>query len=240
MINSVRNTVLSVLNKNNYGYLSPSDFNLFAKQAQLDLFEDYFFRYNRAINAENARRGGTEYAGIAARLQGVIDTFLVPGVLAQVAVDTNSYYLPSVDTTGNDYYLINRVMFGTREVEKVSDHRIQMLINSHLTTPTLLYPSYSSVGNQLTVYPDTITAVGALSCTYIRYPVPPNWTFVELLTGEPVFNQSVADFQNFELPDDDEVSLVTKILQYAGMSIREGEVYQFGKVEEQNEEQSDQ
>ena len=42
MINSVRNTVLAILNKNNYGYISPSDFNLFAKQAQMDIFEDYF------------------------------------------------------------------------------------------------------------------------------------------------------------------------------------------------------
>ena len=36
MINSVRNTVLAIINKNNYGYISPSDFNLFAKQAQLE------------------------------------------------------------------------------------------------------------------------------------------------------------------------------------------------------------
>ena len=52
MINSVRNTVLSILNKNNYGYISPSDFNLFAKQAQLDIFEDYFYQYNNQINKE--------------------------------------------------------------------------------------------------------------------------------------------------------------------------------------------
>ena len=54
MINSVRNTVLAIINKNNYGYLSPNDFNLFAKQAQLDLFDEYFFQYNQQINEENA------------------------------------------------------------------------------------------------------------------------------------------------------------------------------------------
>ena len=41
-INDVRNTVLAIANKNNYGYISPQDFNLYAKQAQLDMFEDYF------------------------------------------------------------------------------------------------------------------------------------------------------------------------------------------------------
>ena len=50
MINSVRNTVLSVLNKNNYGYISPSDFNLYAYQAQMELYEEYYSNYNKIIN----------------------------------------------------------------------------------------------------------------------------------------------------------------------------------------------
>ena len=41
MINEVRQTVLAILNKNNYGYISPGDFNLYAEQAQLDLFDEY-------------------------------------------------------------------------------------------------------------------------------------------------------------------------------------------------------
>ena len=59
MINSVRNTVLAILNKNNYGYIAPNDFNLYAKQAQLDLFEDLFYEYNYQIIKENARQSGT-------------------------------------------------------------------------------------------------------------------------------------------------------------------------------------
>ena len=43
MINEVRNTVLSIANKNNFGYITPNDFNLYARQAQLDIFEDYFY-----------------------------------------------------------------------------------------------------------------------------------------------------------------------------------------------------
>ena len=53
MINDIRNTVLAVLNKNNYGYISPQDFNLYAQQAQMDLFEDYFYAYNYQVNKEN-------------------------------------------------------------------------------------------------------------------------------------------------------------------------------------------
>ena len=81
MINSVRNTVLSIINKNNYGYISPSDFNLFAKQAQLDIFDEYFIRYNEQINEENMRLSGTGYADIKLSYEEVIDTFSVTATL---------------------------------------------------------------------------------------------------------------------------------------------------------------
>ena len=42
MINSVRNTVLAIINKNNYGYISPSDFNLFDEKLNKNAFPDSF------------------------------------------------------------------------------------------------------------------------------------------------------------------------------------------------------
>ena len=106
MINSVRNTVLSILNKNNYGYISPADFNLFAKQAQLDIFEDYFYQYNNQINKENnrlSRLSGTGYADIKKGLEEVIDSFSVTSFLSRV--NANVYALPT------DYYLINKIFY---------------------------------------------------------------------------------------------------------------------------------
>ena len=108
MINTVRNTVLSVLNKNNYGYLSPSDFNLFAKQAQLDIFEDYFYEYNYQINKENARTSGTGYADIRKGIEEAIEIFSVTNGL--VSNFENMYSLPSITTTGHDYYLLNKAL----------------------------------------------------------------------------------------------------------------------------------
>jgi hypothetical protein len=99
MINSVRNTVLSVLNKNNYGYISPSDFNLYAKQAQMELFEEYFSQYNKIINMENSRLSGTSYADIGKVTQEAIEIFSTTSTLTQVSPATNRFYLPSVSTT---------------------------------------------------------------------------------------------------------------------------------------------
>ena len=76
-INEVRNTVLALANKNNYGYISPADFNLYAQQAQMDMFEDYFYQYNNQLLKENLRQSGSGYADISKGLVEVIDTFYV-------------------------------------------------------------------------------------------------------------------------------------------------------------------
>jgi hypothetical protein len=47
-----------------------------------------------------------------------------------------------------------------------------------------------------------------------------------------LFDQSANDYQDFELPLTDEPLLVSKILEFAGLSIREMEVNTFGNNEE--------
>jgi len=240
MINSVRNTVLAIINKNNYGYISPSDFNLFAKQAQLDIFDEYFTNYNQQINEENARISGTGYADLKLGYEEVIDSFAVTKTLTQNV--NNIYYLPSQTTTGDDYYLINKILCYNAgvlkgEAEKVSNSKINLLNKSLLTAPSDSYPAYTQKGDSVTIFPATFNGALDVQATYIRYPKDPKWTFITLYNGEPVFDQTQTDYQDFELPIDDSNNLVARILQYAGISIREGDVYQFGQVEEQKENQ---
>ena len=317
MINSVRNTVMAVANKNNYGYISPQDFNLYCLQAQMDLFENYFYQYNNWINKENSRVSGTGYADIVKGLEEVIDAFSATAYLAQpVANVNNQYNLPA------DYYLINKIFYyptlkvsGTTtgvngyelidanqtfttsvavgdvitnttdntsayitaitnnttlvisenimanaeayniydqynitEVERVNQNKLFYLTSSNLTYPTTQYPAYvlggassnvtpGVVGNTISVYPTTITQGGAIQAQYIRYPLAPQWTYVETSGLDPVFNPSDANYQNFELPASDEPNLVAKILQYIGVEIREGDVVKFGQTQEISESQ---
>tara|TARA_R100000353_G_scaffold111058_2_gene79692 strand:- start:22611 stop:23336 length:726 start_codon:yes stop_codon:yes gene_type:complete len=225
MINEVRNTVLSILNKNNYGYISPSDFNLFAKQAQLDIFEQYFYGYNRQINKENNRLGrlsGSGLADLKKQLAEVIDTFTMQISIAQAG---GVYPLP------NDWYTLLDLLNGSTIVERVNESKINLLNSSLLTAPSTEFPAYvfqptpspaSNLSNSLRVYPNTI--VGNLTLQYIRYPKDPKWTFNTLTLGEPIFDQSQPDYQDFELPMSDYAELVTRILKYSGLSIREQEI----------------
>jgi hypothetical protein len=244
MINSVRNTVLSVLNKNNYGYISPSDFNLFAAQAQLEIYENYFSDYNKFTNLENARQSGSGYADLRKPIEEAMEVFSVTSTLTQVAPATNRFYLPSVTTTGFDYFLINKVLCYDAsvnprvlkgEAEKVPHTRITLLNNSNLTAPTEMYPAYTQEGSILTVYPSSFNLANEVEANYFRYPKVPKWTYVSLVNGEPVFNQSQPDYQDFEVPAEDEFKLVMKILQYCGVSIRETEVTQFAMAQQQME-----
>ena len=313
MINSVRNTVQGVLNKNNYGYISPQDFNLYAKQAQMEFFEEYFSNYNKVINMENSRMSGTDYADIEQPIAEVMEyfmrsDFLVP-ILTPSGFTVNQFYAPSLITVGYDYYMINKLLCYTLkratgqntatiplnqlidagasfvntgvvygdvvvnlttlesatvmtvsatalslsaniflaigdkyavyagasavDAEKVSVGKITMLNNSMLTAPSTTFPVYTLDNSSVvTAYPNSITGYGAVNATYFRYPLDPKWTYITLASGEPLFDQTQLDYQDFELPLEEEYKLAQKILQYCGMTIRETEVVQYALGQE--------
>lgn len=317
-INDVRNTVLAIANKNNYGYISPQDFNLYAQQSQMDMFEDYFYQYNNQLTKENQRMSGTGYADITKGLLEVIDTFYVNKPLLNISssVSPNLYTLPS------DYYLINKMLVYTKELasgtttsvnggstavndstadfisrgvvagdivstitggvvyntvvsqvvnatnllvfstpgvqvwdnigktyniysansiieaERVAQSKITMLNNSVLTKPNIGYPAYTQNALAAEAFPITINKTGQLTSQYVRYPLPPKWTFVSITLGEPIFDASQADYQDFELPLSDEPELIAKICKYVGLEIREADVYAFGTEALANEQQT--
>jgi hypothetical protein len=59
-----------------------------------------------------------------------------------------------------------------------------------------------------------------IKCNYIRKPADPNWTYT-VVVGKALHNASASDLQNFELHASEETSLVLKILQLAGVSIKD-------------------
>ena len=321
MINSVRNTVIAILNKNNYGYISPSDFNLYAQQAQLELFMKYFSDYNTIINKENGRASGTDYADFGKSYSEQAEEFIVTNSLTNTSTTTtlsNTYYLPSLLTTGDEEYMINKVLCYSKilasgvntsvvasqlidslanfslagvsvgdivtntsvapmttatvtsvsatilglsaniftlvpesyrivdtsvqnEAEKVSAGKITLLNMSPITSPSVNYPAYTQTSDLITFYPSSIINLPLqVEATYFRYPKNPKWTYILLANGEPVFDQSQPDYQDFELPLDCEPDLINKILQYAGMSIREVSAVQFAQGLEQLDNQSEQ
>ncbi len=232
MINSVRNTVLAVCNKNNYGYISPSDFNLYAKQAQLDIFEKLIFQYNYQINKENAHMAGSGMADTANAILSELEPFFHTEELLYISgsdyrIPPDSYILVDVYYKGGGGYV---------QSEKLPQSKANRVIQSNLTAPTLSRTAYSSGGYvdgfKVRMFPSAITGANDVDGAYLRYPADPKWTYVSLQNGEPMFNATAGDYQDFQLSAQSEPKLVMKILQYAGVSIRESEVYRFYEQEE--------
>ena len=130
----------------------------------------------------------------------------------------------------NNYYVFDKEY--VNEAEKVNHSKITMLNSSLLTKPSNMFPAYTQEGDLMQVFPDTILQYGQVQAQYIRYPKEPKWTYVTLVNGEPSFDQTQPDYQDFEVPLDDESLLISKILAYAGISIREADVFSYAKSEE--------
>ena len=158
----------------------------------------------------------------------------VQGVAVNTLTVTGAFF-----TTNPLSYTVIKAGTQQNEAEKVTHSKITMLNNSIYTAPNTTYPAYTSQEALLQVSPNTITSAGRVIAQYFRYPKDPNWTYISLTNGEPIFNQSDAQYQDFEIPLDDENNLTMKILQYAGVSIREVEVSQFANGEETKENQQE-
>jgi len=232
MINEVRNTVLSILSKDNRGYITPFEFNLFAKQAQREIFENYMEEYSRAYVKRIARMHGEGYTDIPKRISESLDIFHTDATL----VYSGDHFI-----TPANMYLLDRLTYNnTLEIEKVTHGKILNLLSSNLTAPTVSYPVYTYDEVGVLVYPNSITS--NVSASYLRFPADPKWTYVAMGPGDsdPLFNPSAADYQDFEIGSDDFTLLVVKILGYCGVSIREAEVVQVAKAQEMQDSQQKQ
>ena len=103
-VDTVYQRVLALANKEQRGYVTPLEFNLLANQAQLDIFEQYFYDINQFAVTDDI---GAEYSDAVDTLEEKISIFETSGTVAGGAM------LPS------NLYRIGTVIFGGNEVEQI-------------------------------------------------------------------------------------------------------------------------
>lgn len=214
MIDNVRSTVLSVLNKENRGTLTVSQFNAYAKYAQQLLFDQYFSEYSRLSTLKNARRLSRDQGDKLTILRSNIDKFMK---LATVSKTSTYYVKPS------DMYTPISLVYGGKMVEHIPKHKQTFLESSNISGPSALYPGYCDENDYWYLKPTTLA--DSLSVAYIRTLADPKWTYT-IIGENPIFNPSAGDYQDFELGPDDETGLIIEILKLSGVTIREAEVTQ--------------
>jgi len=221
-IDTVYQRVLAILNKENRGYVTPQEFNLFANQAQLEVFEQYFFdlnQYNRLP------KNDTEYSDLPKLINEKLSKFKKS---ASVSYMTDHFHLPS------DLHKLGTVIYNnTTPVEQIDKKNLLEYQLSKLTAPTTSNPVYiQNIANTsnhwgLIVYPTTINA--NISITYVRKPNTVNWSYTNV-NGNALYNAS--NSTDFELHGSEETNLVLKILLYAGVSIKDPNIAQLADAKE--------
>ena len=166
-VNKVYKSVLSILNKEQRGYLTPYEFNNLARQAQLELLDGLFYQYNQFLNIENINRTNEGYADLAEKIQEQIDEHYKSSSLTPAA---SKVTLPSdvyrvLDVTMRDYAM---------KVEKIDKARLPFLKSSPLTKPSSTFPVYYQDAADITIEPTTTENV---SINYIAKPSDPRFGY---------------------------------------------------------------
>ena len=214
-IDTVYQKVLAFANKEQRGYITPQEFNLFARQAQDEIFEQYFYDLNQAHRGVGNNTTHADVDDMLEEKMQIFERFDSNGVTASYAVSGTSRVLP-------DYiYRVSRIEMGIGvacDILSTKDYR-DCETGGPLTQPTTSRPIANIRGNLLTT--SSTTNVGIF---YFRKPKPPNWAYV-VVNGKTLYNDNISD--DFELHASEQSELVYRILAYAGISIQKPELTQF-------------
>ena len=228
-VDTVYQRVLTIANKEQRGYITPQEFNLLANQAQLEIFEQYFYDINQfnRINGNN-----TEYSDMLNILGEKISPF--EKWKQSGSVSGNEITLSSA--TPNPVYRLGTVFYanGTLdvEVELVNKNELVYFERSNLTKPNADRPIYvRKTDNIIKIYPTTLTMAN-VTFNYVAKPSEVKWGYemINATSNEALYNASIST--NFELTLAEETNLVVKILELAGITIKDPGLYQISDKEE--------
>jgi hypothetical protein len=217
-VDTVYQRVLALANKEQRGYITPQEFNLFANQAQMDIFEQYFYDINQFGRVPG---NNTLHSDPLDILEDKLDIFHTKSILSGA---DNVFDIP------NSYYRhIALFTVDNSNVQKLSIKEAMQVSQGPLTSPTLKRPIYYiDNNNRINILPETITNG---SFHYYRKPEKVNWTYV--VVGEKALsNPNALDYQDFELHPSEETKLVIKTLGLAGITLKDPALYQTATAED--------
>jgi len=129
-VNTVYQTVLLILNKEQRGYLTPVEFNKTGAQSQLEIFETYFDSLNQQLRVPQA---DTDYADRVVNLDEKISIFKEFGSATSIS-SSNVFNLPQ-QFSGSAPVLGSTTVFATTGTTSSTNLAVAASINMTLVTP---------------------------------------------------------------------------------------------------------
>ena len=223
LVDTVYQKVLALANKEQRGYITPQDFNLFANQAQLELFEQYFYDVNTARRNQG---NDTVYADIDDMLEEKLQIFEVNENPQDVAnlwlpINVNEYQVP------DNVYRIHRINFNTVSAEILSTKDFNdCMEGGMLLNPTNDRPIANIRNNRVRVVGTGNNNINPTNIWYFRVPTKVQWTYI-VINKQAMYSANILT-ANFELHPSEENQLVNKILRLAGIANEQQEVMRAG------------
>ena len=217
-IDSVYQKVLALANKEQRGYITPQEFNLFANHAQMGIFEQYFYDENQFGRSSG---NSTEYSDMLDLLNEKISIFKTREILS--VVSGAAPYPLNLYRIGGLYQESNQ---GLVEIPQVNQNELSYIQNSLLLSSSR---AYTTEGETIYVHP-VASALYSVELTYVKKPALVEWNYS--IVGEHALYDNGLNSVDFELHPSEEGSLVIKILALAGVTLKDPGIYQIASTEE--------
>tara|TARA_Y100000592_G_C5392420_1_gene278917 strand:- start:221 stop:940 length:720 start_codon:yes stop_codon:yes gene_type:complete len=227
-VDTVYQRVLAICNKEQRGYITPQEYNLFANQAQMSIFNQYIHDIK---NVRSEMGNSFEYADPIDLLHEKIAPFAFTEDVTSIS--NGLTVLPLNDYLGTVQYV---TASKTIEVTEIKKNDAIYINASPLAAPDSTRPVYVRENEtQIQIYPTNLTTQPSeIRCSILRAPTKRNntdavWGYA--VVGEnALFN--VNEARDFLLHASEETMLVIKILELAGISLKEPGLVQAASQEE--------
>tara|TARA_R100000353_G_scaffold71705_1_gene54970 strand:+ start:1041 stop:1772 length:732 start_codon:yes stop_codon:yes gene_type:complete len=226
-IDNVYQKVLALANKEQRGYITPQEFNLFADKAQNEIFDNYFHGFKTAQRKPSDQM---LYADEVEMLEEKLHPFHVD---TTVNVTASTLTLPEIHkiisitrANGTQLSQVNKTQITFTEGNPLTKAVLKrsVFVREDSSTVTVYPPASSATYNVDTDGNGSNDAEG-FEVSYYRAPSTPNWSYV-VAAEKALYNANGST--NFELHVGEEENLVSRILMLAGVTIQKPEIQQAG------------
>lgn len=233
-IDNVYQRVLAIANKEQRGYITPQQFNLFANQAQLKIFEQYFYELDKFLRLPG---NDSAYADRINILEEKI-AFFEKNKVDVASISSDEATLPT------DLYRLGNVFYndGTKFIinENITQKEADRMEQTPLYKATQGRPNYIRLSaTKIKFYPATVDPVRTtsnVSCDYVAKPTTAAWGY-NIVLGQALYDASKTT--DFDLHPSEENSLVFEILKLAGIMMEDVGLINVSNQEESSKNQQE-
>jgi hypothetical protein len=227
-IDELYRTVQFFANKEQSGFITPSEFNLLADRAQMEMFMKKFGNPEAVVGPMQPypKYSYQETQKITDDLRPFVKRINLNLNFGQLQYPEDYVHFASlmavrfVNIAGTSNSIPRHI-----EIQAVDESELGYMLGSDIVYPEPDYPVVAFYDNYMQVYPIETSNV---IFTYLRRPVKPLWAF-DIVNNRPVYND--ANSVDIEFPDETLNEIAMKILSYVGINLREPSLMQYSETQ---------